>query len=171
MMKKVTFLPLIKDTYLAVVKNSVGSKMWRNFYARVGKDKKDIMGDGDLSCAFYVSSILTLFGLIEKIHGTVAGTIHDLEKSGWKKINPSTSFDKARDKSLRMKKSTAGAVLVWAEKCTKGECHAHIGFCLDDQTAVSNSSKSGQIAKHHLTYGTKNGQPVRPIVAVYSRKF
>lgn len=146
---------LSTDTYLAVIKNSVGSKIWQNYYAKAGKDKIDIMRAGDLSCAFYVSSILTMFGLIEKIHGTVSGTIFDLEKTGWQKT----------------KNLEAGNIIVWEKKIGKdGEAHRHIGFCLDEKTAISNSSKTRKIAKHHITYGQRNGQPVRAIEVIYTHK-
>lgn len=147
--------PLFAETYLAAIKNSVGSKIWQNYYAKVGKNKIDIMGGGDLSCAFYVSSILTMFGLLQKIHGTVSGTIFDLEKSGWRKT----------------KKMKVGAVIVWEGKLGKdGESHRHIGFCLDEKSAISNSSQTRKIAQHHLTYGQKNGRPARAIESIWTHK-
>ncbi|MFA5319353.1 MAG: hypothetical protein WC387_03270 [Candidatus Paceibacterota bacterium] len=147
--------PLIFETYLAVIKNSVGSKTWQNFYAKIDDRDTDILKNGDLSCAFFVSSILVMLNLLEKIHGTVAGVIFDLEKSGWQKT----------------KKLKPGAVIVWVTKVDKkGESHKHLGFCLDKKTAISNSSKTRKIAKHHLTFGTQNGQPIRAIEAIYTHK-
>ena len=148
-------IPLFKDTYLATIKNSVGVKTWRNFYARVNSRKMDIVKNGDLSCAFFVSSILVIFGLLERIHGTVVGTVSDLKKSGWKK-----------NKDLK-----PGAVIVWKEKVSKnGESHKHLGFFVGDKKAISNSSKTGQISRHHFTFGNKNNQPVRSIEAIYIHK-
>ena len=151
--------PLLAETYLAVIENSVSSKTWQHLYAIINGQKTDIMRNGDLSCAFFVSSILTQFNLIEKIHGTVAGTIFDLEKSGWQKLKKIPTAIKP------------GSVLVWEAKIGKtGESHKHIGFYLGNDQTVSNSSKTGQIAKHHFTFGSKTGQPMRAIESVWVNK-
>ncbi len=152
MTKIVKIEPCLFDTYLQVIKNSVGSKMFRNFYAKVNGKKKDVLNDGDLACAFYVSSILVQFGLIKKVHCTVGGTVFDLEQSGWRKIT----------------KPKVGAVLVWAEKFgTDGEVHKHIGFYLGNSEAVSNDSKKRQIAKHHFTYGEPGSRQFRLILEIW----
>ncbi len=102
----------LKDSYLSVIKNSIGTKMFRNFYCRINRKKKDILKNGELSCAFFVSSILTIFGLIEKIHCAVDGAIEDLKKFDWKKI----------------KKLKIGSVILWEAKANGKETHKHIGF-------------------------------------------
>lgn len=139
-MKKQKIVPLIFDTYLAVIKNSVGSKLFRNFYAKVNGKRTDIMRNGDLSCAFYVSSVLVLFQMINKIHGTVDSTVLDLKKSGWRII----------------KKPKIGSVLVW-EKIDfgKNNIHRHIGFYIGNNKAISNSCESGYPVRHYWTFGGK----------------
>lgn len=133
--KKVT--PLIFDTYLAVIKNSVGSKLFRNFYARVNGKKMDIMRGGELSCAFYLSSVLSLFKLIKAVHGTVDSTVRDLQELGWKII----------------RKPKIGGVLVWDKVIYKnGETHKHLGIYIGHNQAISNSSKLGYPVKHHWTF-------------------
>ncbi len=136
--QKVT--PLIFDTYLAVIKNSVDSKLFRNFYAKVNGKRSDIMRNGELSCAFYVSSILALFKFIKKMHGTVDSTIEDLKKCGWKKI----------------RKPAIGSILVW-EKVGFGDndVHKHIGFFIGNNKAVSNSFKFGYPIKHDWRFNGK----------------
>ncbi|MFZ2072554.1 MAG: hypothetical protein WAV10_02665, partial [Minisyncoccia bacterium] len=62
---------LVFDTYLAVIENSIGSKMFKNLYIEENGMKRDAMQDGWLSCAFHVSTILYMFKFIEGIHGTV----------------------------------------------------------------------------------------------------
>ncbi len=147
--------PILLDTYLAVIKNSLDSKTWRNSYVKIGNQKTDIMKNGNLACAFFVSSVLILFGLVEKIHGTVAGTIVDLKKSGWQKT----------------KKLKHGSVIVWEAKIGKGgESHKHIGFYLGNNLTISNNSKSRKIAKHHFTFGVKNGKPIRAIESIWTHK-
>src|SRR6478735_8512348 len=74
-------------TYLQLVKNSVGTEMFRNFYIRtVDGHEMDALSDGSNSCAFYVSSVLTLFGKHSGVHGTVKSTVADLKHSGWQLI-------------------------------------------------------------------------------------
>ena len=155
-MKKQKVIPILFDTYIAVIKNSVGSKMFRNFYAKVDGKKTDIMKNGDLSCAWFVSSLLYLFKLIKDAHATVNGTIKDLQQSGWKKI----------------KKPKIGSVIVW-EKIDFGnkDLHKHIGFYIGNNKAISTSnSKKGQPIIHHWTYGIKRNKPVRKVKAIFWHK-
>lgn len=141
--------PLIFDSYMAVINNSAGTKLFRNFYARVNGKKRDIMADGVFSCAFYVSGVLKLFDLIEKSHGTVNGTVRDLQKSGWKKIS----------------KPNVGSVLVWNPIFFEDENrhHQHIGFYLGNGQAVSNNYKKRYPTQHGVTFGTAK----RKIQAIY----
>jgi len=133
--KKVT--PILADTYLAVIKNSIGSEMFRNLYAEVNGQKTDITKNGDLSCAYYVSSVLYLFKLIGEIHATVRGTIKDLEKSGWVEVG----------------KPKAGCVLVWKEMDFDGEDrHRHIGFYIGEEKAVCNDYKLGYPTEFNWKY-------------------
>lgn len=137
-MKKVE--PIFKDTYLATIRNSVGSKMFRNLYAKVDGKKKDLAENGNLSCALFVSSILYLFKLIKDVHATVNGTVKDLRESGWTQIY----------------KPKPGAVLVWVEKdFGKGEAHKHIGFFIGKGKAISNSSKKGWPTEHDWKFYDK----------------
>lgn len=135
---------LLKKTYLKFIRNSIGSKMFRNFYLKQGDETFDSLKDGELSCAFYVSSVLTTFALIERIHGTVAVTVKDLENSGW----------------ARLDKPTPGDVIVWDADAAG---HEHIGFYIGRAMAVSNSTAKRKISKHHWTYND-----TRKVIAIYS---
>jgi hypothetical protein len=141
-MKKVDqkITPLLFETYLAVVKNSVGSKMLRNFFARVSGKRKDVMNNGELSCAFYVSSVLALFKYCKAPHGSVDSTVGDLRKSGWKVA----------------KKPVVGSVLVWSKMdFGKNDAHKHIGFYIGKDRAISNNYKLGYPTEHHWTFNSK----------------
>jgi hypothetical protein len=142
-------ISLLKDSYLAVIKNSVGSKLFRNFYAQVNGKKKDILRNGELSCAFFVSSILKIFDLISKTHFTVKNVVEDLKKSGWKEI----------------KKPKIGSVIVWERKKFSKEVHRHIGFYVKKNIAISNSSKKKTPIFHHFTFNKK-----RKIEAIFWHK-
>ncbi|HYC79440.1 MAG TPA: NlpC/P60 family protein [Candidatus Binatia bacterium] len=145
-----SFKYLLPESYLAYIKNSVGTKMFRTFYVRDEKGKiYDVLKNGDLSCAVFVSTVLRNFDLIEKLHFTTIRTVEDLVQSGWKKV-----------KTGDMK---PGDVIVWEKKPVRsGGDVPHIGFYVGNNQAVSNSSKTGMIQKHHVTYKTK-----RNIEAVY----
>lgn len=146
---------LLKDSYLQVIKNSVGSKSWRNFYALVDGREKDILKNGELSCAYFASSILLMFGLIKNVHATVSGTSTDMKISGWQEIE----------------KPKSGAVLLW-EKQKQGKRgeHFHLGFVINNKQAISNRWEHKCPVIHHITYGTKNGQPVRKILKIFWHK-
>jgi len=152
LMKKEKVAPIIFDTYIAVIKNGVGSKIFRNFYAEINNKKTDITENGNLSCAWFVSSLLYLFKLIRSTHVTVTGTVKDLENSGWKKID----------------KPKIGSVLVWEEiDYGNKDFHKHIGFYIGNQMAISNSSKLGYPIKHNWTFGKKKGKQVRKIESIF----
>ncbi|MFH1308699.1 MAG: hypothetical protein ABIH51_01665, partial [Patescibacteria group bacterium] len=90
------------DSYIRMIKNSVGTKMFRNLYIEIDNKKIDATQNGNLSCAFFVSNILLIFGLTSNGHATVKSTIKDMEEFGWKKI----SKDKIKP----------GDVIVWEKK-------------------------------------------------------
>ena len=138
MQKSITRLNF--DTYLAVIKNSVGSKLFHNLYVKASGKKIDATQNGELSCAFYVSSILTLFKFVKEIHGTVRGTIKDLEKFGWREVT----------------EPEIGCVLVWEEAVLGDEsAHEHIGFFMGNGKAISNSSKLGYPVEHSWDFNGK----------------
>lgn len=117
---------LFKESYLATITNAVGTGMFRTFYASISGRKQDVMRNGDLSCAFFVSFVLAGFSLIKSMHGTVDGTVADMKSSGWKRI----------------KTPQTGCVIVWGPRVDeRGESHKHIGFYIGNDKAVSNDSK------------------------------
>jgi hypothetical protein len=129
--KKVS--PLLLDTYLAVIKNSSGSNLFRNLYAKVGDERQDITQNGELSCAFFVSSILVILKLIKEVHATVSGTVRDLKEFGW----------------VEIEEPKIGAILVWEEKdFGNNRLHKHIGFYVGEGRAVSNDYKIGTPQEH-----------------------
>ena len=133
-----------------MIKNSKGTKMFRNFYLKKGSRKIDISKNGQLSCAFFVSNILLIWGLISRGHATVESTTKDIIKNGWRK----TSLDRPKP----------GDVIVWEEKTFPNDIpHFHNGFYIGNKKAISNDTKKGVPNLHHWTYNNK-----RKIIAVYS---
>jgi len=143
------------ESYIKMIKNSVGSKMFRNLYLEINGKKIDATQNGKYSCAFFVSNVLLIWGLISEGHASVLSTIRDMEKSGWKKIAP----DRAK----------AGDVIVWDKEKSSDKSyyysreHYHNGFYIGGQKAISNSSNGkGVPIIHHWTYNNR-----RNIVAIY----
>ena len=136
MVKKQKVQPLLRESYLALIKNSVGTKMFRNFYAKTDGKKKDITRRGELSCAYFVSSVLVMFDLIKKICLTIDELTVEMKKSDWKRI----------------KNPRRGSILVWEAKKFGDEQHKHIGFFIGNAKAISNSYKKRTPAVHHWTF-------------------
>lgn len=142
---------LLKDSYLKAIENSIGNKLFRNLYFEIEGKKTDILENGVLSCAVFISWILRNFDLIKGGHATVDGTIKDLKKSGWQKI----------------RKPKIGAILIWEEQKYDRGPHKHIGFYIGDGKAISNSYKLKIPVKHHWTFGVKNAKPVRKVIEIW----
>jgi hypothetical protein len=151
-MNKSTIRILNYQNYLQMIKDSRGSQMFRHLYILANKQKKDVLENGNLSCAYYLSSILKIFDLISEPHTTVKKTLKDMLKSGWQPTE----------------KLRPGNILIWQEKkFPNGIIHRHIGFYLGQNKAISNDYKKKTPAVHHFTFGqTKTGQPKRKIIQI-----
>jgi hypothetical protein len=135
-------------TYLAMINNSPGSRMFRNFYLRLADGAEfDAVANGQNACAFFVSSLLALFGKVHGIHGTVATTIRDLEELGWQKIGT----------------PQPGDVVLWERRDQGDGEHEHLGFFVGAGRAVSTSSSKGEVAEHDLHFGSE----ARAVTAYY----
>ena len=126
---------LLKESYLSMIKNSQGTKIFRDFFGKFGGKKENLTKNGRLSCAFFVSSILHHFNLIKKPHLTVNGTIQDMKKSGWIEIDTPQK----------------GSIILWGKR--RG--HYHLGFYLGNKRAISNSRKKRIPTIHHFTFNHK----------------
>jgi hypothetical protein len=114
---------LLLENYLAVAKASVDSNVFRKLYYKIGNRKIEVLNDGDLSCAAFVSFILKIFSLIPEIHTTVRETEKDLRRAGW----------------FTVRKPRPGAIIVYGPKITSsGETHKHLGIYLGGGKAISN---------------------------------
>lgn len=124
-MEKSKVVLLVKESFLARIRSAVGTRMFRNLYALVNGEPRDILNNGDRSCSLFVSTVLVGFHLIKEVHTSVESTLSDMKSSGWKRIrNP-----------------RVGCVVVWEATNERGEEHEHIGFYMGRGTAISNSSK------------------------------
>ena len=141
---------LQRESYLAMIKNSPGTQMFRSVIALYDGKEQDVLRDGELSCAYFVSSVLRLFDLVSGKHVVVASTIEDMRERGWVRLE---------DGDIR-----PGAVVLWKSKrYADGEEHAHIGFALGKGKAVSTSATWGEVVKHRM--GWLRG--IRHVEALY----
>lgn len=106
--------------------------MFRSYYV----EGVDVLKNGDLSCAFYVSSMLLIFGLIDRAHFTVKGTEFAMKNSGW----------------FETKKLKPGCVIFWEPISQDGNQYMHIGFYIGERQAISNRSSLGAVGEHPLHY-------------------
>ena len=141
------------ESYLQMIKNSVGTKMFRNLYLEIDGKKIDATENGEMSCTFFVSNVLLIWKLISEGHATIKGTLKDMKKNNWVEIP--------------LKHIKPGDVIVWEEKLSnKGRIRSHIGFYISEEKTISNNDGEGIIDIHHWTYNNK-----RKIIAVYTYPF
>jgi hypothetical protein len=128
---------LLQQSYISMIQNSVWTKMFRNNFFESDGENRDVLKGGADSCAYFVSSVLKIFGLIGNIHVTVAGTIKDMLKS-WRE-------------EYKWKTIPIWAILVWEEK----NGHKHVWFYIWGGKAISNSSSKKFVVKHSFDYNGK----------------
>lgn len=141
------------DTYIATIKNSVGTKVFREMYLFINGKPQEVSKNGRWACATFISSILTMFGLIKERHATMNGLIKDMEKNDWYKI------DEPR----------IGAV-IWWDKTTQSEGHEHAGFYIGNKKAISNSWEKKVPIIHGWKSGTTKKEKSRPIKSIWWHK-
>lgn len=141
------------ESYLEMIKNSVGTEMFKSFFVEENGVRRDVFSNGEHSCSYFAGSVLCLFGQQDKPHATVASTVRDLKDHGWVKVSRSDIKE--------------GDVIVWEPiefDDEPGVPHAHIGFYIGNNQAISNDYKKGSPQVHALE------SEDRKIEAIYSGK-
>lgn len=141
------------ESYMAMVEGSVGSAQWRHLYVRREEDALDVIDDGDLACAYYVSSILHTFNLIDGgVHTTVVEIEHDLLQSGWSLVE----------------EPCPGAIVFWGEKMgDDGRVHRHLGICTSDCMAVHHDAKTKSPKREPIWSLVDHSGNQRPVEKFY----
>jgi len=110
--------------------------MFQNWYVEKDAEQIDVMNGGEYSCAFFVSTITTIFDLSQRPHATVKSTLEDLQESAWKEVD----------------EFVEGAILLWEEE----NGHFHIGFYIGNDRAISNSTINKVPKEHDVNFdGTR----------------
>jgi hypothetical protein len=134
--KNVKVEPLILRSYLAVIKRSIGSPIWQEFYASVNGKTTEVTRNGNVSCAWHITSILKMFSLVDTAQITVHRALDEMERCGWKKI--------ARPR--------LGCIVIWGaqpadpermkkDKNTYYPLTRHIGFYIGGGQTVTNDGR------------------------------
>ena len=131
-----------------MIENSPGTRLFNSLIVKL-KDTgevKDVFGDGDNSCAAFVSSVLFLNRLLDEPHATVARLRQVLTRLGWQKVEGDI---------------IPGDVVFWEKiKVEDGSEHEHVGFALSADEAISTSYKERQVVKHAMI---PNGRKVTEV--------
>jgi hypothetical protein len=134
---------LYYETYIQMIKDSVGTNMFRHLWAKkpITKKKFDAVDDGYNSCAYFVSSLVKVFGKIDGFHATVEKTVEALKLSGWNKTED----------------PKPGDIVIWEAQRFKDGLHKHIGFYIDNDHAISNSWTKKVPVEHDLYFNNQRG--------------
>lgn len=144
-----------KQTLIGIINNSVGSNLFRSAFFDDDKGQLvDILDDWDLSCAYFVSCILNIVGIIHSVHCTVNWTLKAMESNGWVKLE-FTSIEQIPVGSIILRENNFG----------KDGSHDHIWFYIWQGQAVSNCSSKRAICKHPADYSWDS-----QIIAIYYHK-
>lgn len=142
---------LLYATYLGMIGNALDTELFRNLYITWPDGSvQDATADGQDSCAFFVSSILTLIGQHSGTHGTVASTEQDIVTHNWQTVEDLAAL-------------VPGDVLIWQTmEAEPGRPQEHIGFYGGNDAegkafAVSTSWTERKVVAHSPDYdGTRS---------------
>lgn len=100
----------------------------------------DALDDGANACAYVVSGVFALFGLIDRPHATVATTLARMQESGWVKTDD----------------PEPGDIVQWASSSSD---HGHIAFYIGAGQCIGNITKDRKPGRHSSTL-TDGREPI-----------
>ena len=138
-------------SYLDDVRNAgkERSTKYRHYFVAGSEGIIDVTDNGDLSCAWFVSSVLEKHGLLSRARTTVTSTLQEIEeRAEWEKIEEHNSFP--------------GAVILWPRSASG---HYHLGFYLgQSETGQGEYVSNSFMAKAPIIHGETlldGRQPIR----------
>lgn len=138
---------LIKKNLLAQCQGAIGSTQYRHLWFDAEGVEKDITEDGQLSCAYFMSSLLHNHNLITSVHATVKGTVADMKAFGW----------------TLLEEPQIGCVLQWEAY----EGHEHIGIFVGGTQAISHSDKTQSPQRHDWLLRSEKLPEGRALLGIY----
>ncbi len=131
---------LRRRTLVYIANNSVGSKMWSKSFIFDSEGRvHDLYEDGNLSCAYHISTTLKMCELWKnEAVANVDSVVAKLPQNGW------TEIEEPR----------VGAIVVYGKnQLHRAWATRHIGIIVGEDEVVSNGSNSSHIIeKHPLNY-------------------
>jgi hypothetical protein len=138
---------LVKNNLLAQCEGAINSKQYRHLWFDVDGAQKDIVEDGILSCAYFMSSLLHNHNLITAVHATVKGTVADMTAFGW----------------IKLETPQVGCILHWEEY----EGHEHIGIFIGEDMAISHSDRTQSPQRHDWLLRSESLPEGRALLGIY----
>jgi hypothetical protein len=153
--------------YLEMIKKSVWSTMFQNFWVETHEwDKKDTTQWWNLSCAYFVSSILKIYNRINTPTDMIQNTLNQIKEHWRYEINPLTHPNEI----------PSWSILLRQEWFWPSWNHAHIWFYMWNEQSVSNDSAESRIwlktekqytpQQHHYTF-----ENTRSVKAIWTYNF
>jgi len=151
---------LKKETYTKMIENSIGTRLFNSIIVTEYDIQKDILNDGEFSCACFVSGILFLQNVIPRTRTTVTNLEKDLLE------NPLMD-EVAMPKNIR-----AGDIIFWESVTYEdGSSNRHVGFALSNIQAVSTNYIQKCVVRHSMNTAIENTGEVRKIERVFRPVF
>lgn len=124
---------LTRKNLLYIVHNLVGTLIFKHIYVRDKRTGRefDALDDGSGACAYTVSGVLALVGLIDHPHATVATTIERMQEAGWTKTGT----------------PEPGDVVQWAAH----NDHMHMAFYIGNDHCIGNATSEQKPQEYSLT--------------------
>ena len=140
-----------------MIENSIGTRLFNSVIVsyRDSDTVVDVLNDGEYSCAFFVSSVLTLVQFLDRPHTTVKTVRLKLEERGWSKI-PAAEAE-------------LGDVIFWEKvKFDNGSENEHVGFVGNSTEAISTSYLERKVVRHDIFFRKEGADHLaRAVSAVY----
>jgi hypothetical protein len=149
-------IKLKKETYLKMIKNSPGTKIFNSLIVKNIETGQiiDILEGGIYSGAFFVSGILYFIGLLRQPHSTVTTLTERMIEEG---------FTRVGEEDYK-----PGDILIYDEEIFEDKTKSdQAGFYVGEEKAVSTSYKEKMVVEHHYTFGDKGDEPSRRIVEAF----
>lgn len=151
---------LRKETYIKMIENAVGTRLFNSLIVKEQDTVRDLLNDGEYSCAVFTSSVL----LLNQKAARTRTTVNNLETD----LLASDQFQQVSVGSAVQ----AGDVVLWEKvRYEDGSENRHIGFALSDSEAVSTNYIQKCVVRHPLLTNIENTGEVRKIERIFRPSF
>jgi hypothetical protein len=151
---------LRKETYVKMIENAVGTRLFNSLMVREDGAVRDLLNDGEYSCAIFTSGVLLLNQKVARTRTTVTNLEADLLASDQFSQIPVGS------------EVQPGDVVLWEKvRYEDGSENRHIGFAVSQAEAVSTNYVQKCVVRHPLLTNIENTGEVRKIERIFRPVF